>query len=284
MRANPDKYVRVSRDSIRNAFYQKSILSPFDEQKVTEIQIDMIRKFLLSKKDVLVDDTNLSGRAMNRFYNLVQEFEGRVQIRVQDFSVDYKKVIERDRLRGENGGTSVGKDVIMGMVNKRMNGSSELPTLDAKFYQPIVKRETIEQDAALPSAWLVDIDGTLSDLNGRNPYDYDKVDNDAPIEHIIELVSTLKAAGNIIVLMTGRDAVARILTEEWLKVWEVSYDHLYMRAANDTRKDSVVKKELYNAHVKGTYNVKGVLDDRSSVVQMWRSEGLFCAQVADGLF
>ena len=34
----------------------------------------------------------------------------------------------------------------------------------------------------------------------------------------------------------------------------------------------------------GNYNVKFVLDDRNRVVEMWRSLGLTCLQVADGDF
>ena len=60
--------------------------------------------------------------------------------------------------------------------------------------------------------------------------------------------------------------------------------HLFMRASGDTRKDEIVKLELFDAHVRGKYDVRLVLDDRDRVVRMWRSIGLTCLQVADGEF
>jgi hypothetical protein len=58
-----------------------------------------------------------------------------------------------------------------------------------------------------------------------------------------------------------------------------------MRDTGDTRKDSVLKKELYEAHVKGHYFVNFVLDDRNQVVDIWRLElGLPCLQVNYGDF
>ena len=50
------------------------------------------------------------------------------------------------------------------------------------------------------------------------------------------------------------------------------------------RKDSVVKQEMFMAHIAMKYNVLYVLDDRNQVVQLWRSLGLKCLQVADGAF
>jgi len=47
----------------------------------------------------------------------------------------------------------------------------------------------------------------------------------------------------------------------------------------------LLKKELYDAHVKDKYDVLFVLDDRDQVVNMWRNElGLACFQVANGNF
>ena len=57
-----------------------------------------------------------------------------------------------------------------------------------------------------------------------------------------------------------------------------------MRKTGDFRKDSIVKKELFDENVRGKYNIEFVLDDRNQVVEMWRSIGLVCLQVADGNF
>lgn len=58
-----------------------------------------------------------------------------------------------------------------------------------------------------------------------------------------------------------------------------------MRTTGDARKDSIVKKELFEAHVKQHYFIKFVLDDRNQVVDLWRLDlGLTCLQVNYGDF
>ena len=59
---------------------------------------------------------------------------------------------------------------------------------------------------------------------------------------------------------------------------------LFMRSDKDYRSDVVLKKEMLGAMRRKGYNPKMVFDDRSSVVQMWRDEGLRVAQVAPGDF
>lgn len=59
---------------------------------------------------------------------------------------------------------------------------------------------------------------------------------------------------------------------------------LHMRPAGDRRRDSIVKAELFDRHVRDQYRVLVVLDDRKQVVEMWRSLGLTCLQVAEGDF
>lgn len=57
-----------------------------------------------------------------------------------------------------------------------------------------------------------------------------------------------------------------------------------MRPAGDYRPDQIVKRELYEAHIAGQYDVLFCVDDRNSVVAMWRELGLTCLQCAEGDF
>ena len=59
---------------------------------------------------------------------------------------------------------------------------------------------------------------------------------------------------------------------------------LFMRKKDDYRQDAIVKKELYEEHIKDKYYVEAVFDDRDQVVNMWREEGLLCCQVYYGNF
>lgn len=62
--------------------------------------------------------------------------------------------------------------------------------------------------------------------------------------------------------MSGRTDDGKDKTVSWLNKHGVKYKHLYMRAAADMRKDSVVKQELFERFVRDKYNVSFILDDR----------------------
>lgn len=141
-----------------------------------------------------------------------------------------------------------------------------------------------------PSAFLVDLDGTLALMNGRSPYDESCVDQDLPNRPVICVVEALVERGMVPIFMSGRTEGCRKDTEFWLmshvRLWPVRDVGilLHMRAADDQRPDHVVKLELFDRHVRDQWNVRVVLDDRNSVVKMWRSIGLTVLQVADGDF
>lgn len=139
--------------------------------------------------------------------------------------------------------------------------------------------------AQLPSAVIVDIDGTLALITDRSPYSHHGVLKDKPNAPVVEVARALRAAGHTLVIMSGRSELARADTETWLR------RHLgepfvgpFMRAEGDDRRDAAVKRELYEREVRGVYEVLCVLDDRDQVVRLWRSLGLTCLQVAPGDF
>jgi hypothetical protein len=137
-----------------------------------------------------------------------------------------------------------------------------------------------------PTAVLVDVDGTLaSRVTDRSPYEWQRVGEDAPVAAVVTAVRAMAAAGHSIIVLSGRDEECRRQTESWLvHHLGVPYTALLMRPARDSRPDVVVKRELYERHVRGRYAIQFVLDDRNQVVRMWRSLGLVCFQVAPGAF
>ena len=163
---------------------------------------------------------------------------------------------------------------------------------------PQIKREEVAKkflenkvpyNDDLEDCVICDIDGTLAIMN-RHPFDWKNVDKDY-LNPVVSLhLQEHKEKERRIILMSGRDNSSRELTEKWLKDNAVPYDELHMRGdlykggGDDYRKDSIVKEELYNEYVKGKYNVIVVYDDRSSVVDLWRSLGLDCFQVNYGDF
>jgi len=53
-----------------------------------------------------------------------------------------------------------------------------------------------------------------------------------------------------------------------------------MRKDGDQRKDNVIKQEILK-HIKEKYEISFAFDDRKSVVDMWRENGVFCFQCQD---
>ena len=94
----------------------------------------------------------------------------------------------------------------------------------------------------------------------------------------------LKASGLPIIIVSGRTDDCFKETTEWLINNNIPFDDLFMRKAGDTREDSIIKKEIFDNHLKNRYNILAVFDDRNRVVSMWRSLGLTCLQVAYGFF
>ena len=57
-----------------------------------------------------------------------------------------------------------------------------------------------------------------------------------------------------------------------------------MRAEKDYRKDTIVKREMYEQMLVDGYDPKLVFDDRPSVLRMWREiEGLQVVDVGHGV-
>ena len=136
-----------------------------------------------------------------------------------------------------------------------------------------------------PSAVLVDVDGTITLADGRNPFDESTVSADLPNANIIAVVRALHRDGHRVLVVSGRTERARDDTAAWIdRHLAVPIDVIYLRAIGDRRPDTVVKKQIYRQYIKPHYRVLCVLEDRSRVVGMWRDLGLTCLQVAPGDF
>lgn len=137
-------------------------------------------------------------------------------------------------------------------------------------------------------AVIFDIDGTLADYSHRrniileNPYAWESffstMGDDTPNCVICDLYNVVRASFKYqMIIVSGRPDRYRKITEEWLFWNGLEYDKLYLRKDKDVRSDVVVKQEIAR-RLKQMYNIAFVIEDRSSVVQMWREEGIVCLQ------
>jgi hypothetical protein len=98
----------------------------------------------------------------------------------------------------------------------------------------------------------------------------------------VRLCDILYASGIQIILCSGRNEQHRTETVAWLAQQGVNYHELLLRKEHDRRSDTVVKREILATLDKK--RILFVVEDRSRVVEMWRSEGLVCLQCAPGEF
>ena len=253
---NPWKRKRVNNDDLRASLDMGRF------SKINESMIDTLRHFIITESlskgfSVVIDNTNFHTRHEEELKVLAKVYKARFEVKFFDTPLDV--CIERDSKR-EN---QVGSRVIIDMYNKYLK-----------------KEQTrVEIDSNLPNCIIVDIDWTIADNGDRNPYDQEKVSEDKPILETIRVLRSLNVTQKDLhfIITTGRmdkDNV-REDTMKWLMNNWVPNSFLLMRKNEDTRKDSIVKEEMYNEYIKGKYNVLCVFDDRKQVVEKRRELGLF---------
>jgi len=249
---------RVNKDDLRSMI-DDSKWSRDNEKKIIAYEDALVIMSLNKGWDVVVDDTNFGHQ--ERWKHIAGTHNAEFEVKF--FDVPLMECIERDSKRGDK---SVGSKVIMRMYEQYL-----------KPAKPSILRDK-------PSAYIFDIDGTLALMQNRSPFDWLSVGEDKCNEDVARLLRILNNTNNKIIICSGRDEVCRDETKQWLEKHSLKYDELFMRKQGDSRKDCIVKKELYEENIKGKYNVLGVFDDRNQVVDLWRSLGLTCMQVYYGDF
>lgn len=256
---NPGQYKIVNKDSLREML-DAGKWSKDNEKFVLQMRDHVILNALEEGKHVIVDDTNLHPKHETNIRELVK---GKAEIEIKDFGTPVDDCIERDLKRAR----PVGEAVIRKMHR-----------------QFLWKPETYIPPKDKPYALICDLDGTLAKMKNRGPFEWDKVGTDELNESVKYMIDGANNKGDRIVIVSGRDGSCEEITRDWLRRNAVPYHQLFMRPAGNTEKDSVIKRRIFEEHIREKYHVYAVLDDRDQVVEMWRSLGLTCLQVGYGDF
>lgn len=138
-------------------------------------------------------------------------------------------------------------------------------------------------------AVIFDRDGTLASVDWCRPAARDDASwarfnaalpFDAVVPYVAALLHSIRP-GVTRIMTTGRMDNLRPQLSDWLTKHDLPIDLLLMRAYGDTRKDSIVKQEIYDTQIAPFYDVVLVVDDRPQVCDMWRANGLNLIQVVD---
>lgn len=257
-----EQWVIVNKDDIRLELTVGGwSWTPENEKTVVAIRDARIVSALEAGKSVISTDTNFGTKHEPRLRELALLHNALFMIR--DFThVPLEECIRRDSLRAT--GFRIGPKVIT--------------ELFYKWVYPPQKKYEPEEDA--PYAVICDMDGTLALSNGlRGVYQHEKCADDNLCQPVYDLLALFVEKGYTILYMTGRQDKYRPETEQFLHKHKCPLGPLFMRQTNDPRRDTVVKKELFDNHVRNVYNVKFVLEDRLGVIKMWQDLGLFTLSV-----
>ena len=305
---DPDARLRVNYDDMRLAWFGPSWkFNRGDEDKIQKAARSTVQTALTKGLSVVIDNTNLSSRVRDKWVNLGKSLGAEVV--EQEFDTPIAECKLRDQKR--EGTSRVGWAVIdwmalnHGFINwddrsiynreKFIVVDMDGTLSDCEWRRHFVRGETIHYDfcPTLTSSEPVHFVGghCVSCHTPKFKKDwksfFEGVEKDPPNLPVLNLVKHLCYFGYDLLIVSGRpmDQCGKG-TEAWLRKYLLEAGilprHLFMRRGNDSRSDVEVKQEICDLLPKD--RIAYVLDDRSSVVEMWRKNGLTCLQVADGNF
>lgn len=252
---------RINKDDIRVKYDEP--WSGKLEDKVLKEERELGIQHLKEGFNLVVDDSNFHPKHETFWKDVAQN--GPFLFEIKFFDVDVNECIVRDSKREK----PVGEKAIRFMHKQHMNVHIKK---DDRFFR--------KQDPNLPHAVIVDMDGTLAIMNGRNPFNFMACNTDRLNEPLKEiLLNWLKPNINHIIIVSGRDDKAMDLTKQWLKDNGITFSYIFMRKSGDNRPDEIIKQEIFEAEIKDKFYIEGVFDDRAKVCDMWQKLGLLCCRV-----
>jgi FMN phosphatase YigB (HAD superfamily) len=145
---------------------------------------------------------------------------------------------------------------------------------------------------------VFDLDGTLADCEHRRHYfdqtpcDWESFHREAyrdePIAPMVDLFDKFLGLGDTVLICTGRPLFPHPrgeTTQLWLEKHRIFPTEVFHRDTGDYRPDDVIKQEMLAKIIEKYGSIPDIVfEDRKRVVDMWRRNGIFCCQVADGNF
>jgi len=271
-------WIRVNNDDFRSMMGNDRKWNKKDEELITKVRESIIHEALLAGYNIVLDNLNLHPKHIEWIENKLKQFP-EYSLEVIDVLCEPEICSIRDSQREK----PVGDKVIFDWYHKY---------LETKVPKRV-------QSLELQKCLVFDIDGTLANHEGvRSCYDYTKVLEDKPIQWVLDILNKFRDTHKII-FASGRKNVCESDTRKWIDkyIWNPNDEvcvsiytpltdyELYMRKADDERKDYIIKKEIYEEFILPRYHVDFVVDDRLQVVRMLRNSlSLNVLQVDDGLF
>ena len=142
--------------------------------------------------------------------------------------------------------------------------------------------------------YIFDLDGTIADISHRLHYitgdkkDWDAFNaacvDDKPISQIVSLVHIIQYSGYHVGIWTGRSISTRRHTMRWLEEYRILPIELQMRPCGDYRPDVELKGEWLDAAIEQCNPPTVIFEDRTKMVEYYRSRNFTCVQVAESTY
>lgn len=262
---NGGSFIRVNRDLLREMLHNGR-WSGKNEDMTILAEKAIAKQALYNGINVVVDDTNLNPSNEAMWRGIADECSAKFE--VEELTTPFDECIRRDAERS----ASVGRDVIVGMA------------LQWNLF-PVPDKGIV----------LCDLDGTLCDIKHRLKYAkgeeknwtkfFEGIPGDGLRTSTLNIIQQAYSRGHKIFFVSARPEDYRVATIDWLKENlppDFVYSGLIMRRSHDKRDDVIVKQELYDKYFK-RFKIEFVVDDRPSVIEMWRKNGLEVIDVGDGI-
>lgn len=262
------KYIRINQDELGK-----------------EGHLNAFNNALKAQHSIIIDRMGLSKEQRNRYLEPAKKAGYKTKIIVLHESFD--TCFERMKLRKEH--PTIKDEKTASKVLNFFFSKYERPTLDEadeiEFKYPEIGNN---------SCIVVDLDGTLCQIDHRLHFVrgegkknwkgfFEGLKDDIPNDWCVSIINNLKDIRDI-VLCSGRTDNYEQQTMNWLGKWGIEYHELFMRKRNDFRSDFIVKEVILDFEILTRYKPMFFIDDRKSVVDMWRKRGFVCLACAEGNF
>lgn len=257
--------VRLNKDLMREMLHFDKFTGKHESQ--TRDAVRELAKMFLKTTNVAIDDTNLNPGTMQSWKDLALEAGAKVEV-VDMTHVDVQECVLRDntRTRGHVGGT-----VIKNMAIR--HGLTTFPK---------------------DNVALFDIDGTIADTAHRLHYVqgekkdwkgfFSEMHLDPVRPEVAKMAIDYYNQGKTVIFFSARPDTYKDVTLQWLKDKGLAFAYtLVMRQGNDKRPDTETKLDMFNRHFPDKSVIHVVVDDRPSIVRLWRDMGLNVIDVGKGI-
>lgn len=261
-------WVRLNRDLLRTMLHYDKFTGR-NEGYTVDAEKALALSFLKADVSVVVDDTNLGDSHKDMWSNVAKEAGAKFEV------VDMATPVSTCRFRDQEREKKVGADVITNMALRY--GLHPKPE---KGYV------------------LCDLDGTLADITHRLMFAHGETKNwgeffarisqDKLREDVADMVAEYARQGFDIIFLSARPDTYKKQTLAWI-IHHMEgrlpngFLTIIMRRGNDKRPDVEVKKDLLDLHFPDKSLIHMVIDDRPSVIRMWRENGLPVTDVGKGI-